>query len=221
MDESVCAHGYLTRHCDLCRPQPPQTSRSRAPAELIARVRAVLKSETEKEFDERTIIFSQNDTEALVAMATESIRKNRDAAMLTLAAYVSKYAGMAEFSHIEKPARLLLANWEVDEVAHGRGSQFGQANTCSIGTPRDGVTGRRDVQKNSTSALSANPSVTKGTGDRLPTQTPRVKLVYNKVTRKIDKVRSGDGLVLESFEPSIEESWWHDFAQVRNQGSGY
>lgn len=31
------------------------------------------------------------------------------------------------------------------------------------------------------------------------------KLVYNKATKRIDKVRSGDGLVLESFEPPIEE----------------
>ena len=32
-----------------------------------------------------------------------------------------------------------------------------------------------------------------------------VKLVYNKTTKRIDKVRTGDGLVLESFEPPIDE----------------
>lgn len=77
---------------------------------------------------------------------------------------------------------------------------------------------------NSRSALSANPSATEGTGVTPASNNakpPAVKLVYNKITRKIDKVRAGDGLVLESFEPEIEESWWHDFAQMRNQGSGY
>ena len=52
-----------------------------------------------------------------------------------------------------------------------------------------------------------------------PKHNPSCRLVYNKITKTIDKVR--DGLVLESFDPPVEESWWHDFAQVRNQGSGY
>ena len=34
---------------------------------------------------------------------------------------------------------------------------------------------------------------------------PRSKLVYNKITKRIEKTRASDGLVLESFDPPILE----------------
>ena len=95
----------------------------------------------EKEIDERSPIYSRNDVDAYLAMATESIRAQRDKAMRFLNAYVSRYAGILEHSEVERAARFLIAEWEVHEVALGRSP----------------------YNKNSTSALSGNPSPTMGT----------------------------------------------------------
>ena len=63
------------------------------------------------------------------------------------------------------------------------------------------------IDKDTTSALSANSPATKGTGVTPASDNanpPMVKLVYNKITKRIDKVRTHDGLVLESFEPPCD-----------------
>lgn len=76
-----------------------------------------------------------------------------------------------------------------------------------VGTPRDGVTGRRDGQANSTSALSGSSSPTIGTGGSTPNPSPpnaKYKLQYNKLTRKIDRVSLVTGLVADSFDPPEE-----------------
>ena len=109
--------------------------------------------------------------------------------------YVQQYCGTPSFMWHEMQARTLIAEWEVrcrkNVLAIGElcaGTWIGPPDAslrqwhcrCGAQRPEQCVTETAEKPK-------------------------AVKLVYNKTTKRIDKVRTGDGLVLESFEPPIEE----------------
>jgi len=94
-----------------------------------------------------------------------------------------------------------------EEVIQWMNNLRRQPEQPRVGTPRDGVTGRRDGQKNSTSALSANPSATTGIGVTPASDNAKplkCKLQFNSETKKIDRVQLVTGLVIDSFDPPEE-----------------